>query len=141
MYRALSVALPLLAATHALLAASPSAPPSLFQAAVFLVKTPASLLVALNLLVLGVITVASFGRRVFFGTLRQIEREHLNERAWFAVTETLIAMTVFRDDFDIGFVFLFAVLLLVKCAHWVSGDRVDHVCYCCCYCHCQCQWC
>jgi len=35
-------------------------------------------------------------RKVFFGSLRGAEFEHLMERSWYAVTETCLAFTVFK---------------------------------------------
>ncbi|KAI8843137.1 hypothetical protein BC829DRAFT_435339 [Chytridium lagenaria] len=64
-------------------------------------------------------------QRLFFGNLRALEVEHLYERSWFAVTETCLAMTIFRDEFDIRFIIFFAILLLVKIFHWIAQDRVD----------------
>jgi E3 ubiquitin-protein ligase synoviolin len=43
------------------------------------------------------------------------------------VTETCLAFTVFRDDFSPRFVALFAILLFLKCFHWLLEDRVDYV--------------
>ncbi|UYV64855.1 SYVN1 [Cordylochernes scorpioides] len=51
---------------------------------------------------------------------------HLVERAWYAVTETCLAFTVFRDDFSPKFVALFTLLLFLKCFHWLAEDRVDY---------------
>lgn len=53
--------------------------------------------------------------------------QHLIERSWYAVTETCLAFTVFRDDFSPRFVALFTVLLFLKCFHWLAEDRVDYV--------------
>lgn len=64
-------------------------------------------------------------RKIFFGTLRAAELEHLIERAWYAVTETCLAFTVFRDDLNSRFVGIFALLLFLKCFHWLAEDRVD----------------
>lgn len=64
-------------------------------------------------------------RKIFFGTLRAAELEHLIERAWYAVTETCLIFTVFRDDLNAKFVSLFAILLFLKCFHWLVEDRVD----------------
>ncbi|PSN49232.1 E3 ubiquitin-protein ligase synoviolin [Blattella germanica] len=52
---------------------------------------------------------------------------HLMERSWYAVTETCLAFTVFRDDFSPKFVALFTVLLFLKSFHWLAEDRVDFV--------------
>jgi uncharacterized membrane protein YadS len=53
--------------------------------------------------------------------------QHLMERSWYAVTETCLAFTVFRDDFSPKFVALFTVLLFLKSFHWLAEDRVDFV--------------
>lgn len=66
-------------------------------------------------------------RKIFFGTLRAAELEHLIERAWYAVTETCLAFTVYRDDLNSRFVGVFAVLLFLKCFHWLAEDRVDYM--------------
>lgn len=49
------------------------------------------------------------------------------ERAWYAITETCLAFTVFRDDFNPKFVALFTLLLFLKSFHWLAEDRVDYV--------------
>lgn len=53
--------------------------------------------------------------------------QHLIERSWYAVTETCLAFTVFRDDFSPKFVALFTLLLFLKCFHWLAEDRIDYV--------------
>ncbi|RUP06387.1 hypothetical protein BC936DRAFT_140315 [Jimgerdemannia flammicorona] len=52
---------------------------------------------------------------------------HLYERSWYAVTETCLAMTIFRDEFDTRFVVTFTTLLFLKIFHWLAQDRVDFV--------------
>lgn len=49
------------------------------------------------------------------------------ERAWYAITETCLAFTVFREDFSHTFVALFTLLLFLKSFHWLAEDRVDYV--------------
>nr|XP_022904497.1 E3 ubiquitin-protein ligase synoviolin B [Onthophagus taurus] len=66
-------------------------------------------------------------RRIFFGELRTSEFEHLMERSWYAITETCLAFTVFRDDFNPKFVALFTLLLFLKSFHWLAEDRVDYM--------------
>ncbi|CAF0846414.1 unnamed protein product [Rotaria sp. Silwood1] len=66
-------------------------------------------------------------QKIFLGPLRAIETEHLYDRTWFSVTETCLAFTVFRDDFSSRFVALFAILLFLKCFHWLLEDRVDYM--------------
>uniref|UniRef100_A0A6B0VDP0 RING-type E3 ubiquitin transferase n=1 Tax=Ixodes ricinus TaxID=34613 RepID=A0A6B0VDP0_IXORI len=74
-----------------------------------------------------VILTGKLMRKVFFGQLRAAEMEHLIERSWYAVTETCLAFTVFRDDFSPKFVALFTLLLFLKCFHWLAEDRVDYM--------------
>jgi len=74
-----------------------------------------------------VVMIGKFMRKLFFGQLRAAETEHLIERSWYAVTETCLAFTVFRDDFSPRFVALFTVLLFLKCFHWLAEDRIDYM--------------
>ncbi|KAL2641289.1 hypothetical protein R1flu_008876 [Riccia fluitans] len=60
---------------------------------------------------------------VFFGDLRDTEVERLNEQVWREVMEILFAMTVFREEFNLYFLFLVTVLLLIKSHHWLAQKR------------------
>ena len=53
--------------------------------------------------------------------------QRLHERAWYAVTESLLALTIFREEFDTSFVVLFTSLLFLKVFHWLAADRVEMV--------------
>ncbi|KAI8903683.1 hypothetical protein DFJ77DRAFT_281081 [Powellomyces hirtus] len=96
-----------------------------FTACIHLTRSSASLMVLLNMGLYLTVVLGKALQRLFFGQLRAMEVEHLYERSWFAVTETCLAMTIFRDQFDIRFIMLFAFLLLVKIFHWIIQDRVD----------------
>lgn len=74
-----------------------------------------------------VFMINAFLRKLFFGTLRAAELEHLVEKVWYAVTETCLAFTVFRDDFSPKFIALFTLLLFLKSFHWLLEDRVDYM--------------
>eukprot|EP00092_Neocalanus_flemingeri_P009276 GFUD01009982.1.p1 GENE.GFUD01009982.1~~GFUD01009982.1.p1 ORF type:complete len:717 (+),score=207.20 GFUD01009982.1:170-2152(+) len=74
-----------------------------------------------------VILMGKLMRKIFFGQLRAAEFEHLMERSWYAVTETCLAFTVFKDDFSPKFVALFTLLLFLKSFHWLAEDRVDYM--------------
>jgi hypothetical protein len=56
-----------------------------------------------------------------------LTQKHLFERAWFAITETGLALTIFRDEFTLIFAFLFGALLFIKVFHWLASDRIDFV--------------
>ncbi|KAJ3244441.1 E3 ubiquitin-protein ligase hrd1 [Chytriomyces hyalinus] len=96
-----------------------------YSTCIHLTRSSTSLLVLLNFAVFGAIMVGRTMQRIFFGQLRAIEVEHLYERSWYAVTETCLAMTLFRDQFDAMYLVLFGFLLLVKIFHWLVMDRVD----------------
>lgn len=56
-----------------------------------------------------------------------MEVEQIYEKAWYAVTETCLAMTIFRDEFDVRFIIMFGVLLFMKCFSWIGAGRVEFV--------------
>jgi E3 ubiquitin-protein ligase synoviolin len=64
-------------------------------------------------------------RKLFFGELRLIEEEQIKEYGWMTASESLLAMTVFRNQFDAGFVLLFAGVLAIKSMHWVGKARQE----------------
>lgn len=102
--------------------------PNFYSACVYLSQSNASLMCLTNMGVFLTILLGHITQRIFFGHLRAIEEAHLRERTWFAVTETFLAMTVFRDEFNTRFVVMFVSLLFVKCFHWICHDRIDYVC-------------
>ncbi|KAK9370170.1 hypothetical protein V1509DRAFT_328391 [Lipomyces kononenkoae] len=78
----------------------------------------------------GIFITVMFGRivqTILFGSLRVIEIEHLYEKTWYAVTETCLAMTIFRDEFDARFLVMFTTLLFLKIFHWLASDRVEYM--------------
>lgn len=66
-------------------------------------------------------------KQLFFGDLRPVEYEHMFERLWIFLTESLLALTIFRDDFSVSFIALYSMLVFLKCFHWISADRVDYI--------------
>lgn len=70
-----------------------------YAATVWLGRSNGCILVLVNFGIFCTILFGKFCQAVFFGQLRPIEVEHLYERSWYAVTETLLAMTIFRDQF------------------------------------------
>lgn len=53
--------------------------------------------------------------------------QRLYDQTWMFVTESLLAFTIFRDEFDIPFGVMFGFLLFVKCFHWLMADRMESV--------------
>jgi E3 ubiquitin-protein ligase synoviolin len=64
-------------------------------------------------------------QRLLYGPLRPIETEQLYERAWFAVTETCLAMTIFRGELGGWFLVMFISLLVGKVWGWIGEGRVE----------------
>lgn len=60
-----------------------------------------------------------------FGTLRAVEVEQLTERAWFAITETCLAMTIFREEIGAWFLVMFTSLVTGKVWGWIGDGRVE----------------
>ncbi|KAG4302804.1 hypothetical protein PCK1_000964 [Pneumocystis canis] len=64
-------------------------------------------------------------QRIFFGPLHASEIEHLYERTWYSITETCVAMTIFRNNFDTMSIVVFVILIFLKTLHWLCLDRLD----------------
>lgn len=99
--------------------------PNFYSAAVYISQSTGSLMFLVNLML---IIAVSFGyglQRLFYGPLRPIESEQLYDKAWFAVSETLLAMTIFRDDIGIWFFAMFLCLLAGKVWQWIGEGRVE----------------
>jgi E3 ubiquitin-protein ligase synoviolin len=63
--------------------------------------------------------------RLCYGRLRAAEVEQLTERAWFAVTETCLAMTIFREEIGAWFLVMFTALVTGKVWGWIGDGRVE----------------
>ncbi|CAG8725109.1 31545_t:CDS:10, partial [Racocetra persica] len=96
-----------------------------FAACIYLSKSSACMMILMNMGFFLTIVLGQILQTIFFGRLRAVEIEHLYERSWYAVTETCLAMTIFRDEFDTRFVITFTTLLFLKIFHWLCQDRVE----------------
>ncbi|KAH8727230.1 hypothetical protein GQ44DRAFT_612324 [Phaeosphaeriaceae sp. PMI808] len=99
--------------------------PNFYSAAVYISQSTGSLMFLVNLMLI-VAGIFGYGlQRLFYGPLRPIETEQLYDKAWFAVSETLLAMTIFRDDIGIWFFTMFLCLLAGKVWQWIGEGRVE----------------
>lgn len=64
-------------------------------------------------------------QRLCYGQLRPVEIEQLYEKAWFAVTETCLAMTIFREEVGAWFLVMFTALVTGKVWQWIGEGRVE----------------
>ena len=98
-----------------------------FPAMLYLSSSKLSVVVLGNLAFALTLCLGHLLKAIFLGRLREAEVERLYERAKDAIMETCLAMTIFREEFNVKFVVLFVSLLFVKIFHWLCGDRVEHV--------------
>ncbi|KAI0790879.1 hypothetical protein C8Q75DRAFT_865544 [Abortiporus biennis] len=96
-----------------------------YSITVYLSRSGRSLLILANYGLLLALVSGRVMQRIFFGPLQPREVERLYDQTWMFVTESLLAFTIFRDEFDIPFVLMFGFLLFVKCFHWLLADRVE----------------
>jgi len=66
-------------------------------------------------------------KSVFLGQLRGVEVELLYDNARYAVTETCLALTIFREELTVRVLTLFTALLFSKSFHWLCQSRVEYV--------------
>jgi E3 ubiquitin-protein ligase synoviolin len=65
--------------------------------------------------------------KLFFGSLRDVEYELIMERAKYSITETCLALTIFRNDLSPSVFAFFLLLLFLKIFHWLSRSRLDYL--------------
>ncbi|KAJ4302107.1 E3 ubiquitin-protein ligase hrd1 [Collariella sp. IMI 366227] len=96
-----------------------------YSAMVHLAQSNFSLMILVNLMFV-IYTAFMYGvQRLCFGPLRPTEIEQLYEKAWFAVTETCLAMTVFREEIGAFFLVMFTSLVTGKVWGWIGEGRVE----------------
>ncbi|KAL1410284.1 E3 ubiquitin-protein ligase hrd1 [Vanrija albida] len=101
--------------------------PNFYAAAVSVGRSSGALLILGSFLLFLTICTGVLWKRIFFGELRPIEYEHLFERLWIFLTESLLALTIFGTAFSIPFALMYGLLVFLKCFHWITADRVDYV--------------
>lgn len=63
----------------------------------------------------------------FLNGLRLVEREGLSEFFRWNITETCLALTMFRSELTVESGIYFLLLVLGKCLHWVVEQRESHL--------------
>jgi E3 ubiquitin-protein ligase synoviolin len=99
--------------------------PNFYSAAVYISQSNGSLMLLINLALIAAVGCGYGLQRLLYGPLRPIETEQLYDKAWFAVSETLLAMTIFRDDIGVWFFAMFLCLLGGKVWQWIGEGRVE----------------
>ncbi|KAJ9661753.1 E3 ubiquitin-protein ligase hrd1 [Neophaeococcomyces mojaviensis] len=99
--------------------------PNFYSAAVYLSQSSANLMILCNLVFVTASSALLLLQKLLYGPLRPIEVEQLYEKAWFAVTETCLAMTIFRGEIGAWFLVMFFSLLAGKVWGWIGEGRVE----------------
>ncbi|POR33462.1 E3 ubiquitin-protein ligase HRD1 [Tolypocladium paradoxum] len=96
-----------------------------YSAMVYLAQSNFCLLALVNFTLLLYSSFVYGLTRLCYGTLRAVEVEQLTERAWFAITETCLAMTIFREEIGAWFLVMFTALVTGKVWGWIGDGRVE----------------
>lgn len=116
-----------LAASGALLWYAAATRQQFFPAVVYLATSKLSVLVLGNAALVLALLAARLAKSLFLGSLRDAEVELLHENVRYAVTETCLALTIFRDEINARVVALFAALVFAKAFHWLAQARLEFV--------------
>jgi E3 ubiquitin-protein ligase synoviolin len=73
------------------------------------------------------LVIARIFKTIFFGQLRDVEVESLIERAKFTITETCLALTIFRNELSPLIISMFGLLIFIKLLHKLSKQRLQYL--------------
>jgi len=91
-----------------------------YPAVVFLAVSKWSVLILGNFALMLTVAFGRFVKFLFLGTLREAEMMQLMEDSKYAITETCLALTIFREELSVRVIALFTTLLFIKIFHWLS---------------------
>lgn len=98
-----------------------------YLALVFLGSSKYAYIILGNALISLCISLFRFLTTHFLGGLRLVEHEGLGDFFRWNITETCLALTMFRADLSVENAILFLFLILNKCLHWVVEMRESHL--------------
>ncbi|WPT10646.1 ERAD-associated E3 ubiquitin-protein ligase HRD1B [Picochlorum sp. SENEW3] len=99
-----------------------------YPAMEYLSTSKISLAVLGNMGFAGALLMYHMVTKAFLGTLRDYEVERVHDRVGQAIIETLLAMTIFRQNLEsFSLLSQFVMLAFMKIFHWLAQDRVDFI--------------
>jgi E3 ubiquitin-protein ligase synoviolin len=98
-----------------------------YLALVYIRSSKFSYIVLANALVALCVGIFRGMTKTFLGGLRLHEAEGLGDFFRWNVTETCLALTMFRSELTVSNGILFLLLVLAKCLHWVADLREGHL--------------
>jgi len=98
-----------------------------YAAVLYLSSSKLSYVILGNALVALSISFFYFVIHIFLNGLRSTEREMIVEGVRWSMTETCLALTMFREEVSINMVGMFLSLTIAKCFHWSIELRGKHI--------------
>jgi E3 ubiquitin-protein ligase synoviolin len=98
-----------------------------YLALVYLSSSKWAYVVLGNALIATLVSVFSITTNVFLNGLRLHEAEGLGDFFRWNITETCLALTMFRAELNVKNAVYFLILILAKCLHWVLELREQHL--------------
>ncbi len=92
-----------------------------------LVSSKTSIIVAGNLLLSLSLVAARCVKCLYFGNLREAEVEVLVEKGKYAIIDTCLALTIFRNELSGAVFMLFGFLILMKLLHKLAKTRIEYL--------------
>jgi E3 ubiquitin-protein ligase synoviolin len=98
-----------------------------YLALVFLSSSKWAYIILGNALIAFLVGLFQLFTGVFLNGLRLAEAEGLSDFFRWNVTETCLALTIFRSELTVKTGILFLMLVMSKCVHWVADMREGHL--------------
>ncbi|KAG7353318.1 ring finger domain containing protein [Nitzschia inconspicua] len=98
-----------------------------YLALIFLSSSKYAYIILGNALIASLIGIFQLFTGIFMNGLRLAEAEGLGDFFRWNVTETCLALTIFRAELTVKTAILFLIMVLSKCLHWVADMREGHL--------------
>ena len=98
-----------------------------YSAVIFLVTSKLSIMIIGNFVFLATLLAGKLTKSIFLGTLRDGEIDVVVDTSRYAVIETCLALTIFREELSVTSVLLFGALIFAKVFHWLAQSRLDYI--------------
>ncbi len=92
----------------------------------FLTTSKISFVIAGNMIIASALLFGKALKMIFFGNLREAEVEMVYERSKFSITETCLALSIFRHELSPKIFMMFGSLLFIKAFHWLAKSRLEY---------------
>lgn len=98
-----------------------------YLALVFLSSSKWAYIIMGNALIATLIAFFQIFTNLFLNGLRLAEAEGLGDFFRWNITETCLALTIFRSELDVKTGIFFLIFVLAKCLHWVADMRLSQL--------------